>query len=330
MAQINWDILYTATNKDNKPTPGFVFNEITQNVASASPADIPAVADYLADCVDGDHAHVKLKALFVIKTLAYRIPPFCQAAQRRIDSVKEAAEFTGPPSDMFGDEPYRLVREAAEGALQALTAGEFYHEQYKEMSQRIVGFGNYQPPEETLHPDGSINLTQDVTTAEVVGTAIGIVRGSAGLIMNGFASLFSGTSQHVGLELDGPAGVDVDDVADGAEQDQYGYPPEEDEEEYHGGGGSYMPPVLPIPSEDHGKEDEGTDPDGCFATAVSLLDQETEDVAVKQAQDQESEDASMLRVLGISGSDSKSADLLSEDLPEEAILDILGINAEKH
>ena len=43
-----------------------------QNVSNACPSEIPALAQYLIDCVNGDHAHVKLKALFVIKTLAYR------------------------------------------------------------------------------------------------------------------------------------------------------------------------------------------------------------------------------------------------------------------
>ncbi|CAE7340596.1 unnamed protein product [Symbiodinium natans] len=93
------------------------------------PSDLPAVAEYLADCVEGDHAHVKLKALFVIKTLAYRIPPFQQAMQEHLRCVQDASVFTGPPSPMFGDEPYRLVREAADGALEALSGNEFYHEE---------------------------------------------------------------------------------------------------------------------------------------------------------------------------------------------------------
>ena len=47
-------------------------NDKVQNVSNACPAEMPALAQYLIDCVNGDHAHVKLKALFVIKTLAYR------------------------------------------------------------------------------------------------------------------------------------------------------------------------------------------------------------------------------------------------------------------
>ncbi|OLP88547.1 hypothetical protein AK812_SmicGene30102 [Symbiodinium microadriaticum] len=130
---------------------GYLFNDIVQNasgrlmaqnptwrlVSQAKPSDLPAVADYLADCVEGDHAHVKLKALFVIKTLAYRIPPFQQAMQAKLMVRLQR----------FGDEPYRLVREAADGALEALAGNEFYHEEYRLLSQRIVGFGNYEPPE---------------------------------------------------------------------------------------------------------------------------------------------------------------------------------------
>ena len=41
-------------------------------MSNACPSEIPSLAQYLIDCVNGDHAHVKLKALFVIKTLAYR------------------------------------------------------------------------------------------------------------------------------------------------------------------------------------------------------------------------------------------------------------------
>ncbi|CAE7464030.1 tepsin [Symbiodinium pilosum] len=193
-AAIEWSDIYRATNRDNTPTPGYLFNDIVQNVSQAKPADLPAVADYLADCVEGDHAHVKLKALFVIKTLAYRIPPFQQAMQEHLKCVQDAAVFTGPPSPMFGDEPYRLVREAAEGALEAMSGNEFYHEEYRQLSQRIVGFGNYEPPEDSKLPDGSVNVAKDVTFGDVLGGAVGGIFTGAGAIVSGV----KGT----GLELD--------------------------------------------------------------------------------------------------------------------------------
>ena len=36
---------------------------------------------------------------------------------------------SGVSQRRFGDEPYRLVREAADGALEALSGNEFYHEE---------------------------------------------------------------------------------------------------------------------------------------------------------------------------------------------------------
>ncbi|CAK9089324.1 AP-4 complex accessory subunit Tepsin (ENTH domain-containing protein 2) (Epsin for AP-4) (Tetra-epsin) [Durusdinium trenchii] len=245
---IEWGDLYRATNRDNTPTPGYLFNDIVQNVSNASPSAIPEVAQYLIDCVNGDHAHVKLKSLFVIKTLAYRIPPFQQAFLSQPDgwsSVLEASVFTGPPSPMFGDEPYRLVREAAEGAKEALETTEFYHQEYKELSQRIVGFGNYQPPEDTKLPDGSVNVAKDVTFGDVLGTAVGGVLNGAGAIFQGVKGLFETHSRHVsGLELDG-IGMDEpeEEVEDPYEEEAQMRIEEEDE--YHAPAGDYIPPLVP-------------------------------------------------------------------------------------
>ena len=61
MGDIDWDKLYHATSEDCKPTPGYLFDEIVRNVTFADMSQIPAVAGYLSGCVDGDHAHVKLK-----------------------------------------------------------------------------------------------------------------------------------------------------------------------------------------------------------------------------------------------------------------------------
>jgi len=254
MGDIEWSKLYEATNKDNRPTPGYLFNEIVQNVSYAAPRRIPEVADYLADCVDGDHAHVKLKALFVIKNLAFRVPPFCRCMQDRISSVQDAAAFSGPPSAIYGDEPYRLVREAAESALSALTKGEHYHEQYRAMSQRIVGFGNYLPGEDTLLADGSVNTMRDVGVKD-------IAMGTLGLLSSGFGSLVGGVTgmlaspfgqENGGLEglggdddLDLDTGHDVDDLEEDPRHDMQDADAEI-EEDYRPSAGSYVPPTVPI------------------------------------------------------------------------------------
>lgn len=253
VAEIDWQKLYTATSTSNAPTPGWLFNEIVHNVSHASPADLPGVATYLGDCVDGDHAHVKLKALFVIKTLAYRVPPFCRCMQERLSSCQEAAVFTGPPSETYGDEPYRLVREAAEGAVAALTGGEFYHEQYREMSQRIVGFGNYQPDDDTVLPDGDINVGRDVTYTDVASTAIGYVSSGVGSLLWGVKDVFA--SPFTQKKGDDVLGVDDDDedadpfgtVDDACTRDERDEPLQGVDEDggYQPSAGSYCPPFVP-------------------------------------------------------------------------------------
>jgi len=250
-AAIEWSDIYRATNRENTPTPGYLFNDIVQNVSNACPSEIPSLAQYLIDCVNGDHAHVKLKALFVIKTLAYRIPPFQQAFLSQpdgLESVQEACVFTGPPSPMFGDEPYRLVREAAEGAREALETDEFYHQEYKELSRRIVGFGNYEPPEDTKLPDGSVNVAKDVTFGDVLGTAVGGVLNGAGAIIQGVKGLFETHSRHVsGLELEG-MGMDEPEVAEDPYEEEAQMQMEEDNDEYRPSTGDYVPPLVPIVS----------------------------------------------------------------------------------
>lgn len=239
MVAIDWSKIYEATSKDDRPTPGYLFHEIVHNVSLVELRDIPAVAEYLADCVDGDHAHVKLKALFVIKTLAYRVPPFCRDFQERIASIQQAASFTGPPSPIFGDEPYRLVRDAAAAALAALTSGEHYHEQYREMSQRIVGFGNFQPPEEIVLPDGSIDVAPTVSGRDIAKGAVSAVLGGIGAVLGGVRGAFSAPfSKENEINID--AGEPDDYGFDGAEEEAYDDEPLEDYEQ----SGTYVPPVL--------------------------------------------------------------------------------------
>lgn len=262
MSEIDWTKLHNATSQADEPTPGYLFNEIVTNVAHAKPTEIPVVASYLAKCVDGEHTHVKLKALFLIRELAYRVPPFCACMQEWMPSVRAAQKCTGPPSALFGDEPYRLVREAAENALKALTAGEHYDEEHKGLSQRIIGFGNYLPAEDTVLPDGSINVARDVTYVDITRNTVGFVQGALGSLVVGLKDLFA---PEVG---EGPGEVDTLGVSTDYCEDEVGGPdgaqvaaelaneqPEDPEDEdakldedgvYHASKGSYVPPALPL------------------------------------------------------------------------------------
>mmetsp|Transcript_92329 Transcript_92329/g.214550 ORF Transcript_92329/g.214550 Transcript_92329/m.214550 type:complete len:354 (+) Transcript_92329:93-1154(+) len=316
MGTIDWNKLYQATSKENRPTPGYLFNDIIRNISYANPQQIPAVAEYLADCVDGDHAHVKLKALFVIKSLAYRVPPFCESMQERLASVQEAASFSGPPSALFGDEPYRLVREAAEGAISALTGGEHYHEQYREMSRRIVGFGNFQPGEDTILPDGSVNMGRDVGVKDIALGAVGLIQSGVGAVLGGVKDMLSNPFGQKKMGLGALGHEDEDDELGGAydEEEENQDPNEQDgttDEDgcYRPSAGSYVPPTVPLPAAatQGGQEQEPAsglrleDLDAVGSREQTLrpsrVDPSIEMLGQEQGSDQD--EASFMRLLGL-------------------------------
>jgi len=323
MGNIDWSKLYEATNKDNRPTPGYLFNEIIQNVSYAVPQRIPEVATYLADCIDGDHAHVKLKALFVIKNLAFRVPPFCRCMQDRISSVQEAAVFTGPPSAIYGDEPYRLVRDAAESALAALTKGEHYHEEYREMSQRIVGFGNYLPGEDTLLADGSVNTMPDVGVKEIAMGTLGFLSSGVGSLVGGVTGMLTSPFSHENGGLEGlggdddfpdfDRGHDPDDPEDELHNDTQDADTD-NEEDYRPSAGSYVPPTVPISAPaaqviGQTVEQQEVDEIEDLFRPDADADVRAETVGTVEAPSSAREDASFFRLLGISteGSGEPSA-----------------------
>lgn len=331
MCDIDWSKLYQATSKENRPTPGYVFNDIIQNVSYADPRHIPSVAEYLTDCVDGDHAHVKLKALFVIKALAYRVPPFCQSMQQYLASIKEAAAFTGPPSALFGDEPYRLVREAAEGAVSALTGGEHYHEQYRQMSQRIVGFGNFQPADDTVLPDGSVNVGRDIGVTDVAMGAVGLLSTGVGAIFGGVKDLIASpfAAKKGGL---GALGTEVEDEEGDVPYDDNDEVPEPDEPQgitdadgcYHPSSGSYVPPCVPLAPEVPVEDGDNVD------TIRDLWDDEEPDYwpqeMAKFRAEQESSASAFTDVLGLDEEQPPPAPAEQLEPSEAEIMDILGLS----
>lgn len=243
MNTFDWDKLHEATSRENRPTPGLLLRQISQDACYAKPCEYQLVAKYLAECVDGSHVHVKLKALFVIKAIAYRVPPFCKVMQEHLTSIQSATTLTGPPSPTYGDEPYRLVREAANSAFAILTKNIHYDEEHRDLSQRIVGFGNYIPDQDVLTKDSRVRYQA-------------AAKGAVELIWNGVCTAVGGTRdlltsqlQHEAASIarhnndpDGSCGadknVDSDDEFD-MEEDKDGAP-----NVCEPSRGDYVPPVL--------------------------------------------------------------------------------------
>jgi len=184
------------------------------------------------------------------------------------------------------------------------------------MSRRIVGFGNFQPPEDTVLPDGSINVGRDVTLGDLTQSAVGAVQNGVGAFLGGFKEFLTGPlasneddpeGLHAGIESDlsiaqpGLAGSMEGQLAgsEGIRQDEE---ESDDEESKHWGYqcsvGEYLPPMVPMPTSV-----------ATFSPAVqegrsapASLDLLTDDVEESRA-DEESR-AALLRLLGIAGAGS--------------------------
>lgn len=195
--------------------------------------------------------------------------------QAYMSVVEEAAQFAGPPSALYGDEPYRLVREAADGALKALRGDEFYHETYRQMSERIVGFGNYQPDADTVLPDGTVNVARDVTYTDVAVSAVGLLQTGAQAILGGVKDLLTAPfSMRHKPELEGMQVEDEED-AEGLDRPGDEETQEPDEGAYQPSSGSYVPPALPLPEPGRSPRQQLAEDDNdvaaCFAAATQAL-----------------------------------------------------------
>ncbi|EEQ98156.1 hypothetical protein Pmar_PMAR001971 [Perkinsus marinus ATCC 50983] len=166
---IDWELIRYATNTDNKPTPGYAFNDLITNIRE-NPQGVPDVAAYLAECVAGDHAHVKLKALLCMKHLANRVPPFRIQLRSYAAVIEQATQFTGPPSPTYGDEPYRLVRDTATAVWDiTFNQGDDIDNATQSLQKRIQGFGSA-PTGNTNGPSAASTVLHGA--ADYVGDAI--------------------------------------------------------------------------------------------------------------------------------------------------------------
>jgi len=172
---VNWGLLQNATSPDSKPTPGWLFHEICQDVRS-SPKDCPDVAEYLMQCVCNDQLNIQLKAVLCVKHLSAEDVTFQQYMQSCSGALKVLEDIAAPPivaqARSLEPQEVKTVRDATQAALLAIRTPHTVEKSTEaaHLKQRIQGFGNFEPP-----PDEPPAKTAGVTgqVAEFVGDSVG-------------------------------------------------------------------------------------------------------------------------------------------------------------
>jgi len=154
-------LLNKATSNDDNPTPGYVFTELIKLTHSdASVCD--KMSDWLYKRLQRNEPSVKWKVLTVMKLVAKggRME-FRRALQRGNENVKACLQFKGPPDPLRGDEPYRKVKDAATGALEAMfdssSAPSGAGGGAAGLSGRITGMSGGFPPPSAFPPPAASN-----------------------------------------------------------------------------------------------------------------------------------------------------------------------------
>jgi len=172
---VNWNQLQNATTPDNKPTPGWLFNEIIRDVRG-NPKDVPDIAEYLMQCVCSDQLNIQLKGVLCIKHIASEDVSFqtylqsCQGALKIMEDI--AAPPIVPQARAIEPQEVKTVRDATQSALDAIRTPHTIEKstQGAALKARCQGFGNFEPP-----PEEEPNKPQGVAgqAAEFVADSIG-------------------------------------------------------------------------------------------------------------------------------------------------------------
>lgn len=194
---MNWNNLHEATAQNEKPAPGWLFQEICQD-AMQHPQDVPDAAEYLMRCVACDSKTVCMKACLAIRHLADEVPHFRQYMQRCPDALALLQEIAEPPqlaqARSLERPEAKVAREAALRALRSCVSEVSAAEQMQkqQLKSRIQAFGNYMPPEdEAPQTQGARGLVDKV--AGFVGDAVADTvddfreKGAVGAVRDGVA-----------------------------------------------------------------------------------------------------------------------------------------------
>ncbi|KAK1937633.1 hypothetical protein X943_003460 [Babesia divergens] len=139
-------LLSRATSATSEPTPGYVYKDVTDMVAS-NLSILSAVEDYLLHKLARPEPYVKVKCLKLLKNLCNRLPQdFHRNKVCQCYAVMECRSYKAPYSEYNGDYLCQMVRNEVEELLKTV-----YENQNSThpggthgavTQERMVGFGN--------------------------------------------------------------------------------------------------------------------------------------------------------------------------------------------
>ncbi|KAK2150707.1 hypothetical protein LSH36_394g02007 [Paralvinella palmiformis] len=106
-------LLSKATSDDEKPTPGYMYQEIC-NLSMECESYCNDLLEYLVSRLNLKSYHVKLKVLRIMRFVVEKSnSEFGDKLKRRAHGIRDAIKFGGPPDPLHGNAPYILVRKEA-------------------------------------------------------------------------------------------------------------------------------------------------------------------------------------------------------------------------
>ncbi|CRH01329.1 conserved Plasmodium protein, unknown function [Plasmodium relictum] len=144
-------ILNKATSSNDEPTPGYLYNEISQ-MTFCSKESLVLVGEYLLKKLQRTDLNVKLKTLKILKHLCdKKRSDFRTFLKKKIDIIKECQTCNIVNDELKGETPTMLVRKEASDLIKLIYSYDTIESNAKSISNnnqdimknnRIEGFGN--------------------------------------------------------------------------------------------------------------------------------------------------------------------------------------------
>ncbi|GAB67989.1 hypothetical protein PCYB_125550 [Plasmodium cynomolgi strain B] len=144
-------ILNKATSSNDEPTPGYLYNEISQ-MAFCSKESMNLVGEYLLKKLQRTDVNVKIKTLKILKHLCdKKRPDFRNFLKKKIDIIKNCQACSIVHDELKGETPSMLVRKEASDLIKLIYSydaaesdGKCASNNSQDMvkNNRIQGFGN--------------------------------------------------------------------------------------------------------------------------------------------------------------------------------------------